>query len=285
MAYSLQPKKMLALNLLELLRKYSDENHRLSQQELLRLLASEYGMTADRKSVRRNLLELQSCGYPVCCDERPRAGADGEDGTFCTGWYIERAFTDAELRLLIDSLLSSRSLPAPHDCGRGASPGFPGTSKARRIFEFMIFSASRWLFLRAVAPYGGLGASTANAQNAHFCQGTKTMRRSEALRPSRGSARPRVGTAPFRNSFFGRTCRYLSKFACDGGALRFISRRRRAPFVPSAVVRRFWRAALRRRGARDGGVSMQKYARRQNRRAYTYFPFSARKIRRTRICG
>ena len=34
MAYSLQPKKMLALNLLELLRKYSDENHRLSQQEL-----------------------------------------------------------------------------------------------------------------------------------------------------------------------------------------------------------------------------------------------------------
>ena len=111
MAYSLQPKKMLALNLLELLRKYSDENHRLSQQELLRLLESEYGMTADRKSVRRNLLELQACGYPVCCDERPRAGADGEDGTFCTGWYIERAFTDAELRLLIDSLLSSRSLP------------------------------------------------------------------------------------------------------------------------------------------------------------------------------
>lgn len=64
MAYSLQPKKMLALNLLELLRKYSDENHRLSQQELLRLLESEYGMTADRKSVRRNLLELQSAGYP-----------------------------------------------------------------------------------------------------------------------------------------------------------------------------------------------------------------------------
>ena len=77
MAYSLQPKKMLALNLLELLRKYSDENHRLSQQELLRLLESEYGMTADRKSVRRNLLELQACGYPVCSDERPRAGADG----------------------------------------------------------------------------------------------------------------------------------------------------------------------------------------------------------------
>lgn len=28
----MQPKKMLALNLLELLRKYSDENHRLSSR-------------------------------------------------------------------------------------------------------------------------------------------------------------------------------------------------------------------------------------------------------------
>ena len=77
MAYSLQPKKMLALN----------------------------------------LLELQSSGYPVCCDEQPRAGADGEDGTFCTGWYIEHEFTDAELRLLIDSLISSRSLPQSQCAG------------------------------------------------------------------------------------------------------------------------------------------------------------------------
>ena len=163
MAYSLQPKKMLALNLLELLRKYSDENHRLSQQELLRLLESEYGMTADRKSVRRNLLELQACGYPICCDERPRAGADGEDGTFCTGWYIERAFTDAELRLLIDSLLSSRSLPIPNERGRGGASTGPTANQRRAVFGFAIFSASRRLFSRVMAPYGGLGASTANA--------------------------------------------------------------------------------------------------------------------------
>lgn len=162
--------------------------------------------------------------------------------------------------------------------------GTHGESKARRIWVCDFFGGPK-AFSKAVAPYGGLGASTANAQNAHFCQGTKPMRWSESLRPSRGAAHSRVGTAPFRNSFFGRMCRYLSKFACDGSALRFISRRMRTPFIPSAVVCRFWCAALRRRGARDGGVSMQKHARRQNRRAYTYFPFSARKIRRTRICG
>ena len=62
MAYSLQPKKMLALNLLELLRKYSDENHRLSQQELLRLLESEI------------VLEISDCQaaiLPESADIRP----------------------------------------------------------------------------------------------------------------------------------------------------------------------------------------------------------------------
>ena len=168
----------------------------------------------------------------------------------------------------------------------GALRWDPLTNQRRAVFfEFMIFSASRRLFSRAVAPYGGLGASTANAQNVRLHQGTKPMRCSEALRPSRGLRIRGSGRRLFEKTFFGRTCRYLSKFACDGSALRFISRRRRAPYVPSAVVRRFCGAALRRRGARDGGVSMHKYARRQNRRVYTYFPFSARKIRRTRICG
>ena len=106
----LQPKKLLILDILEILKKYSDENHRLSQQDIIRILKRDYGMTADRKSVRRNLTELMDAGYPVCCDERQRGGADGSETVF-SGWYMEHEFTDAELRLLIDSLLSSRTLP------------------------------------------------------------------------------------------------------------------------------------------------------------------------------
>ena len=96
-------------DILEILKKYSDENHRLSQQDIIRILKRDYGMTADRKSVRRNLTELMDAGYPVCCDERQRGGADGSETVF-SGWYMEHEFTDAELRLLIDSLLSSRTL-------------------------------------------------------------------------------------------------------------------------------------------------------------------------------
>ena len=81
----LQPKKLLILDILEILKKYSDENHRLSQQDIIRILKRDYGMTADRKSVRRNLTELMDAGYPVCCDERQRGGADGSETVF-SGW-------------------------------------------------------------------------------------------------------------------------------------------------------------------------------------------------------
>ena len=38
-----QPKKLLIVNILDILRKYSDEEHRLSQREITELLKSEYG--------------------------------------------------------------------------------------------------------------------------------------------------------------------------------------------------------------------------------------------------
>ena len=38
--YTAQPKKLLILQILDILRKYSDENHRLSQKEIADLLES-----------------------------------------------------------------------------------------------------------------------------------------------------------------------------------------------------------------------------------------------------
>ena len=60
--YVKQPKKLLILNILDILRKYSDEDHRLSQREIGEILKAEYGMAADRKAIRRNLSDLLECG-------------------------------------------------------------------------------------------------------------------------------------------------------------------------------------------------------------------------------
>ena len=58
MMYVKQPKKLLIINILDILRKYTDEDHRLSQKEIADILKNEYGMKAERRAIRRNLMNL-----------------------------------------------------------------------------------------------------------------------------------------------------------------------------------------------------------------------------------
>ena len=60
----MQPKKMIILDILDILRKHTDEDHRLSQHQIQNLMESEYGMKVDRKTVRRNLSKLMEYGLP-----------------------------------------------------------------------------------------------------------------------------------------------------------------------------------------------------------------------------
>ncbi len=109
--YTKQPKKLLIMNILDILRKFSDADHRLSQQDILHILQTEYEMKADRKAVKRNLMDLIDFGYDINYSEKVRIKSNGDDEIVYTDWYIEREFTDAELRLMIDSLLFSKQIP------------------------------------------------------------------------------------------------------------------------------------------------------------------------------
>lgn len=94
--YATGNKKMLNMLILDILKEYSDENHILTQQEIMRFLKSNYDMTCDRKSVRNNVDYLKELGYEISTDG---------------GYYlITREFDDAELRMLIDSVLFSKTL-------------------------------------------------------------------------------------------------------------------------------------------------------------------------------
>lgn len=109
--YLLPPKKMLIINILDILRRYTDEDHRLSQKEILEILETEYSMNADRKAIKRNLMDLVASGYTIECSESVRKSKNGEDEIIYSNWYYVRDFSDAELRLLIDSLLFSKHIP------------------------------------------------------------------------------------------------------------------------------------------------------------------------------
>lgn len=113
--YTAQPKKLLILQILDILRKYSDEDHRLSQKEIAGLLEKEYGVTVERKAVKRNLMDLIDDGYPIEYDEIKRATpnratGNREDTSKLSGFYLVHDFTEGELRLLIDGVLSSRQI-------------------------------------------------------------------------------------------------------------------------------------------------------------------------------
>lgn len=113
--YTKQPKKLIIMNILDILKKYTDENHRLSQKDILDLLEREYDMKVDRKAVKRNLMNLIEFGYYINYSESVRVFKD-KDGkeqekVILTDFHLKRDFTDSELRLLIDSVLFSNYIP------------------------------------------------------------------------------------------------------------------------------------------------------------------------------
>ncbi len=93
--YGTGTKKMLNMLILDILKEYSDSEHRLLQQDIIDLLMSNYGFSCERRAVSNNIKCLKEMGYDIVADK---------------GYYLKsREFTDAELRLLIDSIFSSGS--------------------------------------------------------------------------------------------------------------------------------------------------------------------------------
>ena len=94
--YGLQDKKFLNMRLLEILEQYTDSDHRLTQLEIVDLLEKNYGIPCTRQTVKNNLMLLKDMGYEISL----------KNGV-C---LMSRQFEDAELRMLIDSVLFSRTL-------------------------------------------------------------------------------------------------------------------------------------------------------------------------------
>jgi predicted DNA-binding transcriptional regulator YafY len=109
--YALQPKKLNIMCILDVLNKYSDADHRLSQKEIIDILKRDYDISIDRKAVKRNLMDLIDFGCDIEYSEKTRKTKSGEEEILAYDWYISHTFADSELRLLIDSLLFSKHIP------------------------------------------------------------------------------------------------------------------------------------------------------------------------------
>ena len=98
---SLEPKKLALLRILQIMQKHSDYDHPLKQEDIIRLLKSEYGIEMERKAVGKNIADLRDAGIEI---ESRRAGS----------YLASREFEDSELKLLIDGVLQSKYITARH---------------------------------------------------------------------------------------------------------------------------------------------------------------------------
>ena len=95
----MQKNKMLHLT--EILSQESDAEHPIATNELLEKL-SAYGISCDRRTLARDISQLQDMNYPVKCIRVGHSNA----------FYMEQhSFSLAELKIIIDAIQASSVIP------------------------------------------------------------------------------------------------------------------------------------------------------------------------------
>lgn len=92
-----QVKKLYIIQILEILKNYSDIDHPLLQRDIIEHMRRDYNVECERKAIGRNIENLKDVGYDI---------------EYSNGYYlVEREFEESELRFLVDSILASRYIP------------------------------------------------------------------------------------------------------------------------------------------------------------------------------
>ena len=101
----LENKKSSILLILKTLEEYSDEDHFLTQQDIIDKVEANYGITLERKSVSYSISLLQELDYDI--EKGPRGGYA----------LFSRLFDPSEIQFLTDALFSSKSIPGKQAAG------------------------------------------------------------------------------------------------------------------------------------------------------------------------
>ncbi len=94
----IENKKASIIMILKVLEEYSDEDHFLTQQEIIDKVNELYGIELERKSVAFSIYLLQELDYDI--NKSPRGGYA----------LLSRTFDNSEIRFITDALFSMKSL-------------------------------------------------------------------------------------------------------------------------------------------------------------------------------
>ena len=105
-------KRSLSLQILNILKEHSDVKNRLSQTEIKEYLENEYEQVGiDGRTINANIDILNANLDNAIGYRTEKVKSKGSNILKRYDYYIEREFDESELRLLIDSVLSSKSIP------------------------------------------------------------------------------------------------------------------------------------------------------------------------------
>lgn len=96
-------KRNVAFYILNVLRKHSSEDNRLTKNKIKELLKSDYGRDCDLKTIRTSLQALIEMGFDVRYETKSSRDCK-------TNWYIERLFNEKETEAIMLSLYSCPSI-------------------------------------------------------------------------------------------------------------------------------------------------------------------------------
>ena len=96
-------KKDISIQVLKILKEHSDADNRLTLKQIKSFLENEFGhIDPDERTIKNNIDMLNRN-----LDDAIKSNKDSKGNSY----YIVREFDESELMLLIDSVLSSRSIP------------------------------------------------------------------------------------------------------------------------------------------------------------------------------
>ncbi len=93
-------KKELPLALLQILTKYTDNDHHLSTTEIINILETEYDLTCERRTVYANMDLLKRYGHKISTWQENGQGY----------FLVEHQFSEKEMTTLLESVTASSRL-------------------------------------------------------------------------------------------------------------------------------------------------------------------------------
>jgi len=106
---ALYSSKQHLLIILDILKEHSDPEHRLSVEDIVKIAKRDYGLEKfDRRQAKSALTHLyEYYGDNICCVSHIKN--DGSE--YLSGWHYISDFTDAEIDILVNSVVFSKYIP------------------------------------------------------------------------------------------------------------------------------------------------------------------------------